>query len=392
MIVIPKSKEASDFTPLQRPAEDQNSETITTHFDFHSLHDYLVKLDILGHDDPTAIRMLEDLTGLDAKTIAFDDPETMSIFSSLKALKVNEEEILSKVGTYGIPEFGTKFVRQMLEDTKPQNFSDLVRISGFSHGTDVWLNNAQDLIKRKISRVGETISARDDIMTYLIHKKLEPSVAFKIMEDVRKGKGLKKEFVDEMKKFDVPEWYIDSCNKIKYMFPKAHAVAYVMMAFRIAYYKLNYPLAFYATFFSVRASEFDADIITKGKESVLNELKKIQDMGNQATQKEARMIIVLEVALEMYLRGFSFSKVSLERSSAKTFLIDGNKLIPPFGALPGIGETAAINIEKEGKISEFRSVEDLRIRAKLSKTVIETMLNHGMLNGLPETNQLSMFS
>ena len=392
LIVVPKSKEASDFTPLQRPAEDINSDTVTTHFDFHSLHDYLVKLDILGHDDPTVIKMLEDLTGIDARKITLDDSKVMSLFSSTEALGVAEKDLLSKVGTYGIPEFGTKFVRQMLEDTKPENFSDLVRISGFSHGTDVWLNNAQDLIRNKICHLSEAISARDDIMTYLINMNLDPSLAFKIMEDVRKGKGVKKEYEDEMRCFNVPEWYIDSCNKIKYMFPKAHAVAYVTMAFRIAYFKIYYPLAFYAAFFSVRASEFDAEIIVKGRESVLNEIKKIQEMGNQASQKEMRLLIVLEVALEMYLRGYSFQRVSLEKSKAQKFLIEENQLIPPFGALPGIGETAALNIEKERDGREFKSVEDLRLRCKVSKTVIETMQNHGCLEGLPENNQLSFFA
>lgn len=392
LIVVPKSKEASDFTPLQRPAEDINSGTVTTHFDFHSLHDYLVKLDILGHDDPTVIKMLEDLTGVDARKIKLDNPEVMSLFSSVKALGISEKELLSNVGTYGIPEFGTKFVRQMLEDTKPKNFSDLVRISGFSHGTDVWLNNAQDLIRSKTCQLSEAISARDDIMTYLINMNLDPLISFKIMEDVRKGKGLKKDYEEEMRKFNVPEWYIDSCNKIKYMFPKAHAVAYVMMAFRIAYFKIFHPLAFYAAFFSVRASEFDAEIIVRGRESVLNEIKKIQEMGNQASQKETRLLIVLEVALEMYLRGFSFQIVSLDKSTANRFIIEGDQLIPPFGSLPGIGETAAMNIEKERNLKEFKSIEDLRIRTKVSKTVIETMLNHGSLEGLPENNQLSFFA
>lgn len=392
LIVVPKSKEASDFTPLQRPAEDVKSTTITTHFDFHSLHDYLVKLDILGHDDPTIIKMLEDLTGVDAQSITFDDPDVMSLFSSPKILKVSEKELLSKVGTYGIPEFGTKFVRQMLEDTKPENFSDLVRISGFSHGTDVWLNNAQDLIKRNVCHLSEAISARDDIMTYLINMNLDSSTAFKIMEDVRKGKGVKNEFEEEMKKVNVPKWYIDSCNKIKYMFPKAHAVAYVMMAFRIAYFKIHYPLAFYTSFFTVRASEFDAEIIVKGKESILNEISKIQEMGNQSTQKESRLIIVLEVALEMFLRGFSFQRVSLEESTAYKFIIKENQIIPPFIALPGVGDTAALNLEKERDLKDYKSIEDLRIRTKVSKTVIDTMQRHGMLTGLPESNQLSFFA
>ena len=392
LIVVPKSKEASDFTPLQRPAEDPDSDTITTHFDFHSLHDYLVKLDILGHDDPTAIKMLEDLTGLDARSIPFDDPATMSLFSGVEALGVEAGELQSSVGTYGIPEFGTKFVRQMLEDTKPQTFSDLVRISGFSHGTDVWLNNAQELIRNKVCKVSEAISARDDIMTYLMTMDLEPSLAFKIMEDVRKGKGINSQYEEEMRKKNVPQWYIDSCNKIKYMFPKAHAVAYVMMAFRIAYFKLNYPLAFYATFFSVRAAEFDVEVISGGKERVLLEMQRIQELGNQASQKEIRLMTVLEVALEMYLRGFSLNKISMEKSTANRFLISGNSLIPPFSSLPGVGETAAQSIENERNRMPFSSVEDLRLRAKVSKTVIEKMLLHGCLEDLPETNQLSMFA
>ena len=248
LMVVPKNLDIHMFSPIQHPADDIKSDVITTHFDYHSISSRLVKLDILGHDDPTVIKMLEDLTGVDAKSIKLDDKETLSIFSGVEALKVKPEDIRSNVGTYGIPEFGTKFVRQMLEDTKPSSFSDLVRISGFSHGTDVWLNNAQELIRSGTCKMSETISCRDDIMVYLIYKGLDPQIAFKIMEDVRKGKGVKPEYEEIMKNNKVPDWYIDSCKRIKYMFPKAHATAYVTMAFRIAWFKVNFPEAFYASF------------------------------------------------------------------------------------------------------------------------------------------------
>jgi len=392
LMVVPKGIDVHDFTPLQRPADDQNTETITTHFDYHSISSRLVKLDILGHDDPTVIKMLEDLTGVDARKIPLDDPVTMSLFSGTDALKIDPDELGSTVGTYGIPEFGTKFVRQMLEDTKPKTFSELVRISGFSHGTDVWLNNAQDLIKSGTAKLSEAISARDDIMTFLIQKGVEPSTAFKIMESVRKGKGVSPEHEAVMLDNNVPQWYIESCKKIKYMFPKAHAVAYVMMAFRIAYFKVNYPLAFYATFFSVRADEFDAQIIAGGINEVEKMISYIQEKGNAASTKEARLLTILELALEMYLRGFTFTKVDLLKSDAHKFIISGNSLIPPFAGLQGVGVTAAENIVKAREEYFFTSIEDLRIRAKLSKTVIETLENHGCLAGIPETDQLALFS
>lgn len=378
LIVVPTSKEAADFTPLQRPAEMVDSEIITTHFDFHSLHDYLIKLDILGHDDPTVIKMLEDLTGIKAMEISLDDPDVMELFSSKQTL--------------GVPEFGTRFVRQMLDDTKPEKFSDLVRISGFSHGTDVWLNNAQDLIRNKVCSLSEAISARDDIMIYLINKGMDPLMSFKIMEDVRKGKGLKEEYEEAMKEQKIPAWYIDSCNKIKYMFPKAHAVAYVMMAFRIAYFKIHHPLAFYATYFTVRTPEFDAEIAIKGKDGVEGEIKRINALGNQATPKDSKSLTILEVILEMYQRGFSFHNISLEKSSAREFLIEGDQLILPFSSLAGIGQTAALNIEKEIKEKEFKSIEDFRNRTKVSKTVIDALIAHGTFDGIPENNQLSFFA
>lgn len=278
--------EIYDFTPIQYPADDTSSEWRTTHFDFHSIHDNLLKLDILGHDDPTVIRMLQDLSGIDPKTIPTDDPEVMKIFSSTESLGVTPEQIMCNVGTIGIPEFGTRFVRQMLEETKPKTFSELVQISGLSHGTDVWLGNAQELIQNGTCTLSEVIGCRDDIMVYLIYRGLEPSLAFKIMESVRKGKGLTPEFEEEMRKHNVPEWYIESCKKIKYMFPKAHATAYVLMAVRIAYFKVHHPLLYYATYFTVRAEDFDLDAMIKGSAAIRKRIEEIHAKGLNATAKE----------------------------------------------------------------------------------------------------------
>ncbi|KNZ71245.1 DNA polymerase III subunit alpha [Thermincola ferriacetica] len=391
VMVVPRDMDVHDFTPLQFPADDKTSGVITTHFDYHSISGRIVKLDILGHDDPTVIKMLEDLTGVDAKTIPLDEPRVLQLFSGTESLGVTPDDIRSNVGTYGIPEFGTKFVRQMLEDTRPKTFSELVRISGFSHGTDVWLNNAQDLIRSGTCTLSEAISTRDDIMVYLIYKGLEPSRAFKIMEGVRKGKGVKPEDEEYMRENNVPEWYIDSCKKIKYMFPKAHAVAYVMMAFRIAYFKVYYPEAFYATYFTVRADEFDADIICRGKEAVLNKIREIENKGNEASAKEKNLLTILEVALEMYVRGIKIRPVSLVESTATRFLITEDGLLPPFAALQGVGEAAARSIERARDEAKFTSIEDLRTRARISKTVVEVLQNHGCLRNLPETDQLALF-
>ncbi|MDD4601869.1 DNA polymerase III PolC-type [bioreactor metagenome] len=391
IMVVPRDMDVHHFTPIQRPADDKNSSTVTTHFDYHSISSRLVKLDILGHDDPTVIKMLEDLTSLDAKTIPFDDAETMSLFSSTAALGITPSQLGSKVGTFGIPEFGTKFVRQMLEDTTPKTFSELVRISGFSHGTDVWLNNAQDLIKAGTAKLSEAISARDDIMIYLIHKGVEPQLAFKIMECVRKGKGIKSEDVGKIRKNGVPEWYIESCQKIKYMFPKAHAVAYVMMAFRIAYCKVHYPLAFYASYFSVRATEFDADLIIKGEAALRSKIAELEQKGNNMTAKEKGLQTIAEMALEMYLRGFVFHNVDLYASDATKFMIVENGLLPPLAALQGLGDTAARNIVEARKRRHFSSVEDLRAGSRVSKTVIDILKGHGCLNDLPETDQMMLF-
>ncbi|MFD1360370.1 PolC-type DNA polymerase III [Lentibacillus salinarum] len=391
IIVVPEDKEIFDFTPIQYPADDRNSEWQTTHFDFHSIDDNLLKLDILGHDDPTVIRMLQDLSGIDPKTIPTDDEEVMKIFSGPESLGLTPEQINCKTGTLGVPEFGTRFVRQMLEDTKPSTFAELVIISGLSHGTDVWLGNAEELINDGICELPDVIGCRDDIMVYLLHKGLEASLAFTIMEYVRKGRGLKDEWIDEMKKHDVPDWYIESCKKIKYMFPKAHAAAYVLMAVRIAYFKVHYPIYFYAAYFSVRAGDFELDTMIRGSSAIRQRIESIMAKGNDASPKEKSLLTVLEVALEMCERGYAFNKVNLYQSKASEFIVDGHTLIPPFDAVDGLGTNAAINIVNARGDGEFLSKEDLRRRSKISKTVLEYLDNHGCLEGMAEQNQLSLF-
>ncbi|MDQ0159055.1 PolC-type DNA polymerase III [Alkalibacillus salilacus] len=391
IIVVPDDYEIYDFSPIQYPADDSSSEWLTTHFDFHSIHDNLLKLDILGHDDPTVIRMLQDLTGIDPETVPTNDPEMMKIFSGPEVLGVNEEDILCKTGTLGVPEFGTRFVRQMLEDTKPSSFAELVIISGLSHGTDVWLGNAQELINDGICEIGDVIGCRDDIMVYLLQKGLESSLAFTIMEYVRKGRGLKDEWIEEMKNHGVPDWYIESCKKIKYMFPKAHAAAYVLMAVRIAYFKVHYPIEFYAAYFSVRADDFDIDTMVKGPEAIKRRVEDILEKGNEASPKEKSLLTVLELALEMTMRGYQFQSVDLYRSDSQRFIVDGDTLIPPFNAIDGLGTNAAINIVKSREDGEFLSKEDLRERSRISKTVLEYLDHHGCLGELPDQNQLSLF-
>ncbi|WAA13569.1 PolC-type DNA polymerase III [Fervidibacillus halotolerans] len=391
IIVVPDYMDIYDFTPIQYPADAQDSEWRTTHFDFHSIHDNLLKLDILGHDDPTVIRMLQDLSGIDPKTIPTDDPEVMKIFSSTEPLGITEEQIMCKTGTLGIPEFGTRFVRQMLEETNPTTFSELVQISGLSHGTDVWLGNAQELIQSGTCSLKEVIGCRDDIMVYLIYQGIEPSLAFKIMESVRKGKGLTEEMESAMRKQNVPDWYIDSCKKIKYMFPKAHATAYVLMAVRIAYFKVHHPLLFYAAYFTVRAEDFDLEAMIRGSNAIRARILEIEEKGMGASQKEKNLLTVLEVALEMCERGFSFTNIDLYRSSATEFIIDGDSLIPPFNAVPGLGTSVAMNIVKAREEGEFLSKEDLQKRGKVSKTILEYLEKQGCLESLPEQNQLSLF-
>ncbi|MCG1028734.1 PolC-type DNA polymerase III [Virgibacillus halodenitrificans] len=391
IIVVPDDKEIFDFTPIQFPADDKKSEWRTTHFDFHSIHDNLLKLDILGHDDPTVIRMLQDLSGIDPKTIPTDDEEVMKIFSGTESLGVTPDQINCKTGTLGVPEFGTKFVRQMLEDTKPNTFAELVIISGLSHGTDVWLGNAQELINDGICQLPDVIGCRDDIMVYLMHKGLEASLAFKIMEFVRKGKGLQDEWITEMKKHGVPDWYIESCKKIKYMFPKAHAAAYVLMAVRIAYFKVHHPIYFYAAYFTVRADDFELDTMIKGSSAIRTRMEEIYAKGNDASPKEKNLLTVLEISLEMCERGFGLNKVDLYKSSATEFIVEGDRLLPPFNAVDGLGTNAALSIVKAREEGEFLSKEDLRERSRISKTVLEYLDNHGCLEGMAEKNQLSLF-
>jgi len=391
MVVIPEGMEVYDFTPIQYPANDPASGTITTHFEYHALDDCLVKLDILGHDDPTMLRMLEDLTGVPVLEIPLNDPKTMSIFSSTESLGVTPDQIGTNVGTLGVPEFGTRFVRQMLEDTSPKTFSDLVRISGLSHGTNVWTNNAEELVKAGIVDISGVIATRDDIMIYLMLKGVEAGQAFRIMEQVRKGRGLTPEDETLLKQYDVPQWYIDSCKKISYMFPKAHAVAYVMMAFRIAYFKVHHPLAFYAALFSLQAGDFDAQLVMGGEEAVRAELARITNKSYEATPKERSMVTLLEIIIEAMVRGVRFLPVDLYKSAAQTFLIEGSALRLPFASLQGVGASAATGIVQAREAGEFISVEDLRQRAGITKAVIEALRLHGCLEGLPETNQLTLF-
>lgn len=393
IMVIPRNMDVHHFTPIQRPADDKNTSTITTHFDYHSINDRLVKLDILGHDDPTVIKMLEDLTHRDPKTIPFDDPATMSIFSSTSALGVTPEELGSNSGTFGIPEFRTRFTRQMLDDTKPEKFSDLVRISGFSHGTNVWLDNAQELIRNGTSTLADAISARDDIMMYLIHRGIEPLLAFKTMENVRKGKGIAPDVIETLKKGGTPDWYIESCLKIKYLFPRAHATAYVMMAYRIAFCKVHYPLAFYAAYFSIRAAEFDANLIAKGQTAIKEKMKEIDELESQKSLsiKDKDLQIVLELAWEMYLRGYSVEKVDLYQSQADKFIIHDKSLLPPLSALGGVGVNAAKNIVEARKDGDFTSIDDLKKRTGISKTSIEILREHGCLDGMNESDQMALF-
>jgi DNA polymerase-3 subunit alpha (Gram-positive type) len=392
IVVVPDYIDVEDITPVQYPADDTSSEWKTTHFDYHAFDENLLKLDILGHDDPTMMRMLQDLTGVDPTKIKMNDPKVMSLFNSTEALGVTPEQIRTPVATYGIPEMGTKFVRQMLEETRPSTFADLLQISGLSHGTGVWLGNAQELIRKNICTIKTVIGCRDDIMLYLIYKGgLDKALAFKITESVRKGKGLTDEWKRIMKEHGIPAWYIDSCEKIEYMFPRAHAAAYVTSAVRTAFFKLYYPIEFYATYFTVRAADFDVELMCQGYDAILAKLIEIEEKGFQAQPKERAMISILEMALEMTARGFSFRPIDLYRSHATKFTIDGDTLIPPFSAIAGIGENAAKNIAAAREEGDFLSVEDFQIRSKASKTIVELLAGMGCFRGLPESNQLSLF-
>jgi len=392
IVVVPDYIEVEDVTPVQYPADDTSAEWKTTHFDYHAFDENLLKLDILGHDDPTMMRMLQDLTGVDPTTIPMNDPKVMSLFNSTQELGVTAEQIRSSVATYGVPEMGTKFVRQMLQETQPSSFADLLQISGLSHGTGVWLGNAQELIKNGTCNIKTVIGCRDDIMLYLIYKAgMDASLAFKITESVRKGKGLTEEWIEEMKRCNVPQWYIDSCLRIEYMFPKAHAAAYVISAVRTAYFKLYYPIEFYATYFTVRADDFDLDVLCQGYDAIFKKIEEIEAKGFNATPKEKSMLSQLEMSLEMTARGFTFKPIDLYRSDATKFIVDGTSLIPPFAAIAGIGENAARNIAASRDDGDYLSIEDFQLRSKASKTIIELLTNMGCFRGLPESNQLSLF-
>mgnify|MGYP005775330235 FL=1 len=391
VIVVPQGREIYEFCPVQHPADDPNSDIITTHFDYHSIDKNLLKFDMLGHDDPTVIRMLQDITNVDPKSIPLDDKATMSIFSSTEALGVRPEQIDSKVGTFGVPEFGTRFVREMLVETLPKTFEELIRISGLSHGTNVWTNNAQDLIKSGTATLAEAICTRDDIMIYLINKGLPAQNSFKIMESVRKGKGLSEEQEALMREHDIPDWYIDSCKKIEYMFPKAHAVAYVTMAFRIAWFKVHMPLAYYATFFSIRADEFDSEIMIFGKSKVKEKMADIKRLGNDASAKDKNMYSILELVLEMYERGLNFLPIDLYKSDAIKFKVEDGSIRPPLNSIAGMGQIAAQGIQAARENGEFISKQDIKKRAKIGDSTIALLEKFGCLEGMSETNQMSLF-
>ena len=392
IMVVPRDKDIHDFSPIQFPANDVNSGVLTTHFDYHSISGRILKLDILGHDTPLIIRMLEDFTGTNASLIPLDEPKTMSLFTSTEAMGITPADIDSPVGSFGIPEFGTKFVRQMLIDTQPTTFSELARISGLSHGTDVWLNNAQELVRKGTTSLKHVISTRDDIMIYLIQHGLEKKRAFTIMEMVRRGKGLTPEDESYMKEMEIPDWYIWSCKQIKYMFPKAHAVAYCMMSYRIAYYKVYYPDAFYATYFTIKLADFDLETILRGRDTVNRRRKELDELGNDKSAKEKNLLTVLEVASEMCARGISVVKPDLYHSDDSKFMVVEGKILPPLRSLQGMGESAAKGIVAARGKGDFLSIEDLVQRAKVNKTSIEGLRSAGCLDGLPETNQLSLFS
>ena len=393
LVVIPQENEIWDFCPVQHPADDPNSDQITTHFEYHSMEENLLKLDMLGHDDPTMIRMMEDMTGVDAKTIPLDDKGTMSIFTSSKILGYEDDKILGPTGAVGVPEFNTRFTRGVLLDTLPTKFDFLVRICGYTHGTDVWLGNAKDLIVSGVAKVDQTIGARDDIMLYLISCGMPEKRAFKIMESVRKGKGLPAGAEEEMVAAGVPDWYIGSCKKIKYLFPKAHAVAYCMMAFRIAWFKVYHPLAFYAAYFYRRSQKggFDAALMTGGLEMVKANIDAIEN-NEDATNKDEDLLITLEVAYEFYLRGFEFLPINIYESHATKFLIKDGKILPPFVAVSGLGESAAWDIMNGSRGKTFLSIEEFSAACpKASKTHIQMLKEAGAFGNLPDTSQVNLF-
>ena len=392
IVVLPLGEEINSFTPVQHPANDMTTDIVTTHFDYHKIDHNLLKLDILGHDDPTMIRMLQDLTGIDPTKIPLDDKDVMSLFQNTDALGVKPEDILGcKLGSLGIPEFGTDFAMQMLIDTQPTSFSDLVRIAGLSHGTDVWLGNAQTLIEEGKATISTAICTRDDIMIYLMQMGVEAGLSFTIMESVRKGKGLKDEWIATMKEHNVPDWYIWSCKKIKYMFPKAHAAAYVMMAWRIAYCKVNYPLAYYAAFYSIRADCFSYELMCQGKEHLEAVLADYNRRKDELSKKEQDSIRDLRIVQEMYARGFEFMPIDIYKAHSRLFQIIDGKIMPSLGSIDGMGDKAAEAMMEAAKDGPFLSRDDLRSRSKAPQNVIDKMGELGLLGSLPQSNQLSLF-
>ena len=393
MVVLPKGYDISQFTAIQHPADDTSSSIVTTHYDFGSMHDVLVKLDILGHDDPTMIRMLQDITGVVPQEIPLADPGVMSLFTSPVAMGIEPEQLMCATGTLGIPEFGTRFVRQMLEDTRPTTMEELIRISGLSHGTDVWVGNAQELVRGGIAQLSQCICTRDDIMNALMTYGVPPKMAFDTMESVRKGRGLRPDMEEAMLAHGVPGWFMDSCKKIQYMFPKGHAVAYVTMALRIAWFKLYRPEAYYAAYFSVRGTGFDARIMLGSQDSLRGQLEEFEGSTQKLTEKEKDVIVLLELALEMNLRGIRFEQVDLYKSDATAFAIVGpGRLLPPLTALPGLGENVATSVVRAREEGAFISVEELKRRTRLSSAHIDMLRESGSLEGMPDTSQVSLFS
>ena len=394
IVVLPIGDEIHSFTPVQHPANDCTTSIVTTHFDYHSIDHNLLKLDILGHLDPTMIRMLQDLTGIDPLEIPLDSKEVMSLFKDTSALGITPADIGGcKLGALGIPEFGTDFAMQMLIDTKPQYFSDLVRIAGLSHGTDVWLGNAQVLLKEGKATISTAICTRDDIMIYLIQKGIESETAFTIMEKVRKGKGLTEEQETIMREHDVPDWYIWSCKKIKYMFPKAHAAAYVMMAWRVAYCKVFYPLAYYCAYFSIRANAFDYEKMAMGRDKLeyfIDDYKNKKSLGT-ITNTEEDELKDMRIVQEMYARGYDFMPIDIYKAKARSFQIIEGKIMPSFKVIDKVGEVAGEGIEIAARAGEFLSKDDLRARAKVGQTVIDKLNDLGLLGSMADSNQLSLF-